>query len=101
MSLTIALILILAEVLFTVVISHLNWKRIADWFLNREAAIETDDSKLRITLHEKMKSGQHRVVYGIFNSATEQFTDGEVVIADSIDEELMEHHKDMPLVVYK
>lgn len=91
---------ILAELLVTLVIKFLSWDRIKSWFAARDTEINANVHELAVTLHEKMKTGQHRVVYGIFNTVTSKFTEGEAVVADLIDAELSELHKDSPLVVY-
>ena len=91
---------ILAELFVAAIIQFLSWERIKGWFADRETVIDANDDHLRVTLHERMKTGQHRVVFGIFNTATSKFTEGETVVADTIASELAEFHKDSPLVVY-
>jgi hypothetical protein len=91
---------ILAELFVAVIVHFLSWDRIKSWFTSRDTEINANDDQLRVTLHEKMKTGQHRVVFGIFNTATSKFIEGETVVADTIDSELSEFHKDSPLVVY-
>jgi hypothetical protein len=98
--LTATVLFILAEILIGVVLVFLPWSRIKGWFTNHESVINADDENLRVTLHEKLGNGQHRVVYGIFNKATSQFLDGEVAVAEEIDDEIAAFHKDTALVVY-
>ncbi len=100
MILTATVLFILAEMLVGIVLSFLPWSRIKDWFTSRETTINADGDQLRVTLYEKLKNGQHRVVYGIFNQATSKFIEGEAVVAEEIDKEIENFHKGNPLVVY-
>ncbi len=88
------------EVLAVIVVKFLPWSRVRDWFVSRDGGAHVDEDHLRVTLHEKLKTGKHRVVYGVFNRETATFVDGESVVADNIDEELREIHHDQPVVVY-
>jgi hypothetical protein len=98
--LTATVLFVLAEILIGVVLIFLPWSRIKGWFTNHESVINADEENLRVTLHEKLGNGQHRVVYGIFNKSTSQFVDGEVAVTEQIDDEIAAFHKDAPLVVY-
>ena len=100
MILTTGLLLILAaEILTGIVLTVLPWSRIKGWFQERAGSM-VNLNHLRISLHEKLATGQHRVVYGIFNKQTSTFLEGESVTADQIGPEIAALHDDAPLVVF-
>ena len=100
MIITATVLFVLADMFIGIVLAFLPWSRIKDWFTSRESMFDADENKLRVTLHEKLSSGQHRVVYGIFNKATSKFIEGEAVVAKEIDGEIAEFHNGNALVVY-
>ena len=88
-----------AELLACVAIRYLSWDRVKNWFQQRSATV-VDPDHLHITLHEKLTTGEHRVVYGLFNKSTSTFVDGESITAKQIDPEIARLHGDTPVVVY-
>ncbi len=102
MILTLGLLFTAAEVLIGVVyaLDLLSFDRIRGWFERCREAIRSDAGHLRVSLHEKIKNGQHRIIYGIFDARTSTFVQGETVTANRIDPEIASLHQGAPLVIY-
>lgn len=100
MIFTAPLLFLLAETLIGLVLAFLSLSRVKSWFEQRLSAFAADRDHLRISLLEKLKTGQHRIVYGIFNKRTSQFVDGESVTAEEIDPEIAGYHDGTPVVIY-
>lgn len=103
MVLTIAFLFAAAEILIGVALALdlLNFDRIRSWFERCREAFRSKAGHLRLSLYEKLKNGQHRVVYGIFDPGTSTFVQGESVTANCIDPEIASLHKGTPRVIYQ
>lgn len=96
-----ALKTLLAAGAVAVILAVLSFSRIRQWLRKRSGLIEEDPRRVRVSVHERMKNGEYRTVYGIFDPVHREFVEAEIAESGEIDEELRRIHRDSPVVEYR
>lgn len=96
----IALILAAVAGIVAISLTILYWDEILDWFRQRQSIKASDTSNICLTLKQKLKSGEYKVVQGIFNTESNELLDGRVVEAKELDKQISAQHKNNDLVIY-
>lgn len=78
----------------------LYWDHIIGWFNQYSSSLEANPQKVAFTLAESMKSGDYKVVQGIFNKKTNELVTARRVTSSQMDEETRRIHADQKLAIY-
>jgi len=97
----IPIIIAAAAALVVVVVAIVFWDDIVNWFQSRNDIKEQDKANIAFTIKERMKSGDYKVVQGIFNTKSEEIIEGRAMQTESLDEELEKVHERNELVIYE
>lgn len=79
----------------------LKWDDIIKWFEQRSRIKEADKDNIAFTLKERLKSGNYKVVQGIFNKRTDSVVDGKIVEAQQLEKKLAQTHQGQDVVLYE
>jgi hypothetical protein len=74
---------------------------IISWFQQHTALLANNANNVAFTLAESMKSGDYKVVQGIFNKSTNQLHEARRVTSTQVDEEFEHIHANDKLAVYQ
>lgn len=74
---------------------------VINWFRNRRAIVQRDQSNIAFTIKENMENGRYVVYQGIFNRRTETLLEGQKLESKQIDEQLQSMHVQQPMVIYQ
>jgi len=97
----IPIIIAAAAALVVVVVAIVYWDDIVDWFQSRNDIKEKDKENIAFTIKERMKSGDYKVVQGIFNKRSEDIVEGRAMQTEKLDDELEKVHEKNELVIYE
>ncbi|MBW4626220.1 MAG: hypothetical protein KME49_12130 [Brasilonema octagenarum HA4186-MV1] len=89
-----------AGVLAVVYVITLLFPQIKKWFRDRSSLKQSDKDNIAFTLHEKLKSGKHKTVQGIFNTGSQEVVDGQIIESDNLDRTTADYHRNDDLVIY-
>lgn len=89
-----------ANVLVLVYFAILLFREIKNWFLKRSSLKQSDKDNIAFTLHEKLNSGKHKTVQGIFNTGSQEVVDGRIIESDNLDRTTADYHRNDDLVIY-
>lgn len=99
-----AMILIGAAALgAAIVVIHiitLTLEVIIDWFRDRAAEVETDPTKLAVTVAEQLESGNVSYVQGIFNTDTRAFIEARRIKAEEAEAAVKAEHRKHQVAVW-
>ncbi len=84
-----------------VILTVIYWNDIVEWFRSRNDIKEADKNNIAFTIKENLRSGNYKVVQGIFNKETEELKDVRIMESESLDDQLMKHHEGQELVIYE
>ena len=76
------------------------WDHIIGWFKQYSESLETNPHNVAFTLAESMKSGDYKVVQGIFNKEKNELVTARRITSSHMDEETRKIHADQKLAVY-
>ena len=96
----IPIIIAAAASIAVMVVVIVTWAEIIDWFQSRNDIKEKDKENIAFTIKERLKSGDFKIVQGIFNKRTDDIVDGRAMQTKELDKELAKHHERNELVIY-
>jgi hypothetical protein len=79
----------------------LYFSEVIDWFKEHRNLKEQNDANIAFSLMTKLPNGTVELVIGIFNKDSNEFLEGEKIIAGKVDSELEKAHAQNELVLYE
>ena len=88
-----------AQAVTVIYITVLVLDEVLKWFADIKGKIR-NKNRLGFTLKEHMRSGNYRVIQGVFNAGGDRVEASRTIEAKSLGQDLAEIHGDKPLVIY-
>jgi hypothetical protein len=87
--------------LAVIIVAIINFEEIVTWFRKRQNLKQADKDNIAFTLKKQLENGDYEVVWGIFNTRTDELLGGVKEQSKKIDEEVENVHKGKELVLYE
>jgi hypothetical protein len=92
--------LVFTGIAVAAIIAILTYDKILEWFQQKRHLLETDSSRIGISILEHLNNGNYRTVQGIFDTETEEFIDGRSIESRRVDSQIVDIHRENGYVIY-